>query len=149
MPFVDQTLKRLEQDSNILKVQPGRWLIEKKQRRPFVALLIARELRPMTRKLQPLRLASRKRIDRLAQPQITQSELLQKFQALQSAPSRRHLKERKQYFNRLIHSSVQQIRNAPITHGFAADTRIQGRLRFRSPTRNQPLFRGSVRRRQR
>src|SRR2546423_11510359 len=44
MPCLDQSLKGLKQNANVIEVQASRWLIEKKERALTVAFVVPRKL---------------------------------------------------------------------------------------------------------
>src|SRR6185436_9848869 len=109
MPFIHEPLECLQKNPYIFEVQPGRRFIEKEQRRTPAALFITLELREVTGKFEPLRFTTRKRVDRLAEPQVTEPEFLEQLQALQCAAAAREMKERKQHLDRLVHCGIEQI----------------------------------------
>ena len=101
MAGVNQTLKDLEQDANVVEVEAGGRFVEEKQRglcrprgnstlldfRPRIWQIgfwseptgAGRRLGQVTDELQALALAAAERVDRLAEPQITKTNFLQKF----------------------------------------------------------------------
>jgi hypothetical protein len=59
-----------------------------------------------------------KRIDGLAQPEVTEADILQQLEPAQSAPRRRFVGVRHQHEQRRVDGGVEQIRDAPVFHGF-------------------------------
>ena len=116
MAFIDQPLKSLQQNSDILEMQSSRRFIEQKQRGASSALFIVRELRKVAGQFKTLALSTGKRIDRLAKAQVSETEFLEQFQALQRASSRSDMKKRKQHLDCFVHRRVEQVRNTPVTH---------------------------------
>src|SRR5689334_4044398 len=116
MTFIDQALKSFQQNSNIFEVQAGRRLIEQKQGRATRTLFIARELSKVAGEFQTLALSAGKRIDGLPQPEVSESQFLKQFQALQRSPARSDVKKREQNLDSVVHRGIEQIRNTPIAH---------------------------------
>src|SRR5712691_10636480 len=80
MAGIGEALENLQQHAHVVEMQASRRLVEKKKRRLGRSVGRLREVRQMTNELQSLALAARKRVDRLAQPQISQANFLQESQ---------------------------------------------------------------------
>ena len=74
-PVVDEPFERFQQLGDVIVMQPGGGFVEEKQR------ALAGRLRQMRGKFNPLSLAARKGRCGLAEPQITQPNVIQYLQA--------------------------------------------------------------------
>lgn len=63
--------------------------------------------------LQSLTLAAGKRVDRLAEPQITKPDFLQQFQLFRGALGGTRVGEPGEEFNNFIHCGIEQIGDGP------------------------------------
>src|SRR5437773_4418249 len=120
MPGVDKALKDFQEDADVFEMQTGGWLVKNEQRR---AHFLPREFRQMTRKLQALRLAAGKRIDRLAKAEIAEPSLLQQRERLQRATPGRHVNVRQQLLDRIVDRGIEHVGNAAILQLHFQDVR--------------------------
>ena len=82
-----------------------------KSRRDACSALI--RLRQISHEFQPLTLASGKRVDRLAEPQVAEADFLQQFEARGSARGWSGIGKTGEEFNHFVHGGVEQVGDGP------------------------------------
>ena len=83
--LIDQTLKQLNQQGNVIKMQACGGFIQQKQSRLRIRLLLFRAFDQMTYQLQSLGFASGERVERLAELEVAQARLHENVELISDA----------------------------------------------------------------
>src|SRR5258706_14064245 len=113
MPCLDQSLKGQQENANILEMQPGGWLIEKKERALTVAFFVPRKFGHVCGQFETLALPAGEGINWLAETQITEAKFLQQLQTLQRASAGRGVEERERHLDRFMHRGIERVGDTP------------------------------------